>query len=130
MNRRDLRGRTRVKLLTLIIAILVVSSSASADKGNTTPATGQWTIVASNETSPNTIDGGPLQIITDWTSNGAAKSLAITPVLANTFTNSTCSGSGQPAALMADVDPNGKASVVVRLDKGTQVVLREPKTCT
>jgi hypothetical protein len=115
-------GRTRVKLLTLIIAILVVSSSASADKGNTTPATGQWTIVASNETSPNTIDGGPLQIITDWTSNGAAKSLAITPVLANTFTNSTCSASGQPAALMADVDPNGKPSVVVTLDNGQQVV--------
>ena len=113
-----------MKLLTLIIVILAVSSSALADKGSTTPSTGQWTIVASNETSPNTIDGGPLQLITDWTTVVASKSLAITPVLANTFTNSTCSASGQPAALTADVDPNGKPSVVITLDNGQQVVFR------
>lgn len=117
-----LMGRTRVKISTLLIAVLMVSGSALADKGNTTPATGQWTVVASNETSLNTIDGGPLQVITDWTTTGASTSLAITPVLANTFTNSNCSASGQPAALTADVDPNGKPRVVVTLDNGQQVV--------
>lgn len=111
-----------MKTLTLIMAILAVSSSALADKGSTTPSAGQWTIVASNETSPNTIDGGPLQFITDWTTTGASTSLAITPLLANTFTNSNCSASGQPTALTADVDPNGKPSVVVTLDNGQQVV--------
>jgi hypothetical protein len=99
----------------------MVSGSAFGDKSNT-PSTGQWTIIASNETSPNTIDGGPLQFITDWKTNGGSKPPTITPLLANTFTNSNCSESGQPAALTVDVDPNGKPSIVVTLDNGQQVV--------
>ena len=110
-----------MKISTLLIAVLMVSGSAFGDK-NPTPSTGQWTIVASNETSPNTIDGGPLQLITDWKTNGSSQPPTITPLLANSFTNSNCSASGQPAALTADVDPNGKPRIVVTLDNGQQVV--------
>jgi hypothetical protein len=89
------------------------------------PSTGQWSIVASNETSLNTIDGGPLQFITDWkTTNSSSKSATITPVLANSFTNSNCSASGQPAALAVTFS-GGKASIVITLDNGQQVTFTE-----
>jgi len=101
----------------LAAAILVVSTAAFAQA----PSTGQWTIIASNETSPNTLDGGPLQFITDWKSNGNSNSPTIAPILANTFTNSSCSASGQPAALTVNFS-NGKTNVVVTLDNGQQVV--------
>jgi hypothetical protein len=107
----------RVKISTLIIAILMVSSSAFAQA----PSTGQWGIVASKETSLNTIDDGPLQLITDWkTSNATAKSATIAAVVANSFTNSNCSASGQPAALAVTFS-DGKANIVLTLDNGQQV---------
>jgi hypothetical protein len=106
-----------LKISTLIAAILIVSSSAFAQA----PSTGQWGIVASNETSLNTIDGGPLQLITDWTtSNATSKSATITAVLANSFTNSNCSASGQPTALAVSYS-NNKVNVVMTLDNGEQV---------
>jgi hypothetical protein len=102
----------------LAVAILVVSTAAFAQA----PSTGQWTIIASNETSLNTLDGGPLQFITDWkSSNGNSNSATIAPVLANSFTNSSCSESGQPAALTVTFS-SGKTSVVVTLDNGQQVI--------
>jgi hypothetical protein len=101
----------------LAAAILVVSTAAFAQG----PSTGQWGIVASNETSLNTIDGGPLQFITDWkTSDANSKSPTIAAVLANSFTNSNCSASGQPTALAVTFS-GGKASIVVTLDNGQQV---------
>jgi hypothetical protein len=110
-------GRTRVKLSTLTIAILTLSSAAFAQA----PSTGQWSIVASNETNLNTIDGGPLQFITDWkTTNATSKSATITTILANTFNNSNCSASGQPVAL-AVTFASSKATIVATLDNGQQV---------
>src|ERR1700730_16081677 len=100
--------------------ILVVSSAAFAQA----PSTGQWTIIASNETSLNTIDGGPLQLITDWTtSNAKSNSATIAVVLANSFTNSNCSASGQPAALAVTYS-NSKATIVMTLDNGQQVTFK------
>jgi len=106
-----------VKLSTLVIGILILSSAAFAQA----PSTGQWSIVASNETNLNTIDGGPLQFITDWkTTNSTSKSATISAVVANTFTNSNCSASGQPVAF-AVTFANSKATIVVTLDNGQQV---------
>jgi hypothetical protein len=95
----------------------MVSSSAFAQA----PSTGQWGIIASKETSLNTIDDGPLQLITDWkTSNATSKSATIAAVVANSFTNSNCSASGQPAALAVTFS-DGKANIVLTLDNGQQV---------
>ena len=107
----------RVKISALVVTILAVSSAAFAQA----PSTGQWTIIASNETNQNTIDGGPLQVITDWTTtNASSKSATIAAVLANSFTNSNCSASGQPAALAVSYS-NNKVDVVMTLDNGEQV---------
>jgi hypothetical protein len=85
------------------------------------PSTGQWSIVASGETNVNTVDGGPLQLITDWTTtNATSKSATIVAVVPNSFTNSSCSASGQPAALAVSYS-NNKIDVVMTLDNGEQV---------
>jgi hypothetical protein len=77
--------------------------------------------VATSESSPNTIDGGPLQFTTDWTTtNILNKNFAtITPLLGATFTNSACSASGQPSSFTATL--NHEISIVATLDNGQTV---------
>jgi hypothetical protein len=104
----------------LILGMLVLSVSTYGQS----PSTGQWTIVASNETNLNTVDGSPLQFITDWTVTDGDKKTTVAPVLANTFTNSGCSASGQPAdftvrvTIIHDHQELKDVSIMVTVDNG------------
>ena len=100
-----------MRISLLLSAFLFVSLSAFAQ---TSPSTGQWLILATSETNSNTLDGTPLQFITDWTTttHGNGNSATISPVLANTFTNSACSASGQPANFSASYNPGHNATTI------------------
>jgi hypothetical protein len=112
--------KTGMRLLR-IAAILLFAIFGTISTHAQGPSTGQWGIVATSESNRNTIDGGPLQIITDWTTTKhGGNSYTIQPVLANTFTNSGCSASGQPAALSVTYS-SGKTTIVATLDGGQTV---------
>ena len=100
-----------MKISLLLSALLLVSLSAFAQNP---PSTGQWLILATSETNSNTLDGTPLQFITDWTTTTHGNSATISPVLANTFTNSACSASGQPANFTVSYNP-GHATTTIRV---------------
>ena len=52
-----------MRISLLLSAFLFVSLSAFAQ---TSPSSGQWLILATSETNSNTLDGTPLQFITDY----------------------------------------------------------------
>lgn len=115
----------------LVLGILVFSVSTYGQS----PSTGQWSIVASNETNLNTVGGGPLQFITDWTAtNGEKKKTTVAPVLAYTYTNSGCSASGQPADFTVRVSKTHdhqdvkEITLVVTVDDGQTYTFTSTKT--
>lgn len=117
----------RIAILTAVTltGILLTTLPAFAQA----PATGQWDIVASEETAENTVDKTPLQFITDWTMTTSNQTTTISPVVANTFTNSDCSALGGVANLtVAYNNSTGIATVVVTLDYGQEVTFTSSQT--
>lgn len=110
--------------LTGVACLFSIILFASLPTFAQAPSTGQWGIVATSETNQNTIDGGPLQFITDWTSTTTKGKTTIVPVLANSFTNSACSTSGQPTAFTATYS-GSKTSIVVTVDNGQTITFTE-----
>ena len=105
------------RALARLFALVLFGSLPTFAQG---PSTGQWGIIATSESNQNTVDGGPLQIITDWTSTTKSGKTTVVPVLANTFTNSACSASGQPEGVTATFN-SGKTSIVVTVDNGQTI---------
>jgi hypothetical protein len=117
----------RIAILTAVTltGILLTALAAFAQA----PATGQWDIVASKETAENTVDNTPLQFITDWTTTTSNNTTTVNPVVANTFTNSSCSALGGVANLTVAYNSSSKiATVVVTLDYGQQVTFTSSQT--
>jgi hypothetical protein len=85
---------TFVRPLILILLALAISATPTSAQ-----STGQWVILASLETSQNTVDSHPLQFVTDWTTTGSGLSATYALALSKTFTNSNCSVSGQPISM-------------------------------
>jgi hypothetical protein len=93
------------------------------------PETGQWGILATSESAQNTGDGTALQIITDWKSTTSGSTTTIAPVLANSFTNSNCTASGQPDMLsVAYNSSTGVVTVVATMDYGQTITFTSTKT--
>jgi hypothetical protein len=106
-----------MKRLALFLAILFTTIASFAQ----TPSTGQWDIVATSETNSNTVDGGPLQFSTDWTTtNGNSPTIA--PVLSYTFNNSACSASGQPVNFTVSYNKSSKKTTIVATLDNNQTV--------
>lgn len=116
----------RIAILTaLILAGIMLTSGAAFAQA---PATGEWDIVATSENAQNTVDNSPLQFTTDWTTT-TNKSTTIAPVVANTFTNSYCSASGQPANLAVSYNSTtGVVTMVLTLDYSQTVTFTSAKT--
>jgi hypothetical protein len=108
----------------LVLGILLISVSTYAQA----PSTGQWSIVASSETNSNTVDGGPLQFVTDWTTTTSKGTTTIATVLGYTYTNAGCSASGQPAALTATVGSGSKTTIVLTVDNGQKYTFTTTST--
>lgn len=102
---------------TAIASLVVIFLFASIPASAGAPGTGQWAIVATSESNMNTVDGGPLQIVTDWTTTTNKNTATIVSVLANTFSNSACSASGQPNAITVAY-ASGKTTITVTVDNG------------
>ncbi|HEY0701669.1 MAG TPA: hypothetical protein VGD60_02780 [Candidatus Acidoferrales bacterium] len=77
-------------------------------------------ILASLETSQNTVDSHPLQFTTDWTTTVVGLNTTYTPSLTNTYTNSNCSASGQPVAMTLTSGILGP-TIVMTLDNSQTV---------
>lgn len=106
-----------MKRTALFLAILFTTFASFAQ----TPSTGQWDIVATSETNSNTIDGGPLQFTTDWTTTNS-NSPTIAPVLNYTFDNSACSASGQPVNFTVSYNKSSKKTTIVATLDNNQTV--------
>jgi hypothetical protein len=102
-----------MKAAILALALLMTSVITYAQA----PNSGQWEILATSESNSNTVDGNPLQFITDWTTtstkSGKTTSTTISAVLANTYTNSGCSASGQPVNFVVTYSSTSKIVVTV-----------------
>jgi len=107
-----------MKALTLFLAIMLTAIASFAQA----PSTGQWDIVATSETNSNTVDGGPLQFSTDWTTTTSGSTSTIAPLLANTFENSSCSASGQPVAFTVSYTKSSKTTTIVATLDNSQTV--------
>lgn len=105
-----------MKTATLFLAILITAIASFAQ----TPSTGQWDIVATSESNPNTVDGGALQFTTDWTTTTSKNTTTISPLVSATFTNSACSASGQPVNFTVSYS-NKKTTMVITLDNNQTV---------
>lgn len=93
------------------------------------PETGPWNILATSENAQNTGDGTPLQIITDWKTSTSGSTTTITPVVADTFTNSNCTASSQPSKLtVAYNSTTGVVTVVATMDYGQTITFTSSKT--
>jgi hypothetical protein len=101
-------------LLLLCATLLASAVPASAQ------STGQWIILATLESSQNTVDSHPLQFATDWTTTVVGLNTTYTPALTKTFTNSNCSASGQPVAMTMTSSLLGP-TIVITLDSSQTV---------
>lgn len=116
-----------MKTLALIAAFVLTAAASFAQA----PSTGQWDIVATSETNSNTVDGGPLQFSTDWTTTTSGNATTISPLLAATFTNSTCSASGQPVNFTVSYAKSGKTTtttIIATLDDNQTVTFTSTST--
>jgi len=107
------------------VLALAVCATISTRAQSVTPQ--QWGIVATSESNMNTVDGGPLQFITDWTATTTKTTTTAVPVLANTFTNSACSASGQPSA-MAVTYNSTKPTITVTVDNKQTITFTSTST--
>jgi len=114
---------------TALIAFALIALNPQIAKAQKAPETGQWGILASGETAENTGDGTPLQIITDWTSTTSGSTTTIAPVLANSFTNSNCTASGQPDNLSVTYNSTtGVVTIVATMDYSQIITYTSKKT--
>jgi hypothetical protein len=127
---KEMGTKMKINRIAIIAALALIGIVLSPQIAKAqAPETGPWDILATSETDKNTSDGTPLQIITDWKSTTSGSTTTIAPVVANSFTNSNCTASGQPSSLtVAYNSSTGVVTAVATMDYGQTITFTSTKT--